>query len=102
MESDGRQYITDTIRFKDFITTWNIKSCPPQYLNFMIMEILNLSKPEIQAMDFIEWNEAVNYATVRVQMLNMTTTKGNDGKNKIHYNQPPGFDHDPNFVSQVN
>ena len=70
----------------------------------MIMDILHLKTPDIQAMDYIEWNEAVNYSATMVRMRSMTTTeKGKGtGNETIHYNQPKDYDYDPKFYSKVN
>lgn len=60
-----------------------------------------MTKPQIEEMEYIEWNEAVNYATTMIRMRSMADTNQSKGGETIHYNQEPGYDHDPNFVSRV-
>lgn len=64
------------------------------------MDVLNMTKLQIDHLDFIEWNEAVNYAVTMLRMRSMTGTE--KSKDTITWDQEPGFDHDPNFVSKVN
>ena len=60
-----------------------------------------MTQHQIDQLDLIQWNEAVNYAVTRLRMQSMVDTTPKPGET-IHYNQPKGFDHDPNFISQVN
>ena len=64
------------------------------------MDVLHMTQPIIDQLDFIQWNEAVNYAVTRIRMMSMTDTEKT--KETITWDQDPGFDHDPLFVSKVN
>jgi hypothetical protein len=69
----------------------------------MMMDILHLSKKQIYEMNYIDYHEAMNYAIVR---FNITKTKEKDKEGKTNsgtyfFPQEPGYDHDPNFVSEI-
>ncbi len=69
----------------------------------MIMDILNLSKPEIDELGLIEYEEAFNYATITYKIRSMASTENKkpEPKGTITFDQPPNFGKDPNFVSDV-
>ena len=71
-----------------------------QYLNFTLMDMLHMTQLQIDQLDFIEWNEAVNYATTMIRMRSMADMSQKPDET-ITWKQDPGFDHDPNFVSKV-
>ena len=60
-----------------------------------------MTQLQIDQLDFIQWNEAVNYATTMLRMRSMADTTQPKGDGIITWKQKPGFDHDPNFVSRV-
>ena len=102
MESDLEQAELDAIRFKDFIIDYkDVSKVSRQYKEFMIMDILNMSKLEIDELGLIEYEEAFNYATITYKIRSMASTKKPEPKGTITFDQPPNFGIDPNFVSNV-
>jgi hypothetical protein len=103
LESDLERAELDAIRFKDFIIDYkDVSKVSIQYQYFMIMDILNLSKPEIDELGIIEYEEAFNYATITYKIRSMASTENKKPKDgNINFDQPPGFGIDPKFVSDV-
>ena len=92
----------DSIRFGDYIKDYNISLLPDQYKELMIMDILSLTKKEIAEMGYIEYNEAVNYATATYKLRSMAISeKKKPSGPTYNFDQPKDFDIDPNFVSNV-
>lgn len=66
-----------------------------------------MSKIEVAELDYIEYNEAFNYAVNTYRMRSMAASKKKGGGNTDDavFDQPDDFDHDPlynpNFVSDV-
>ena len=98
------------MRFADFLKNEPNSKLPETYEDFVLMDILNLSREDIDNMGFIERLNAINYASVTYKMRNMGVPKkkGNTkGKNvsddeTVYFSHPDDFDIDPNFISDVN
>ena len=104
MESEFTNAKIDAIRFNDFIKDFkDISSISPQYQQFMIMDILHMSKFEIDELDLIEYDEAFNYSVNTYRLRTMgTIEKKNSGGDHHTFEQPADFDIDPKFVSNPN
>lgn len=61
-----------------------------------------MSKREIAELNYIEYNEALNYSVITHRMRNMATSEKKNSGDNIPFNQPANFGKDPNFVSKVN
>lgn len=103
LKSDFKQLELDIIGFNDFVKdSKNITKVSPNYQRYIIMDILGLSKSEIEKMDIIEYEEMFNYAATTYKIRSMATTEKPKPKgDEITFDQPPGFGDDPNFVSNV-
>jgi len=102
LESDYNQHKLDAIRFNDFIKKYDVNKLPPQYAEFMMMDILHLTKTQIQQLGLIEYEEAFNYSVITYKLRSMASTKKEPGGNEtITFEQPPDYDIDPNFISDV-
>lgn len=66
------------------------------------MDILGIPKIEIEKMGTVEYEEAFHYAatTYNIRSMGVSNEKTQKG-DVIHFDQPPGFGDDPNFVSNV-
>ncbi|MHA1795341.1 MAG: hypothetical protein ACTSX4_11965 [Candidatus Helarchaeota archaeon] len=66
------------------------------------MDILHLGPKEIEKMDQFDRIRALHYSiiTYKLRMMSMNP-KQNGDKQIVNFNQEPGWDHDPNFISEV-
>lgn len=66
------------------------------------MDILSLSKSEIEKMGIVEYEEAFHYAatTYNIRSMGVSDKKTQKG-DVIHFDQPADFGIDPNFMSNV-
>lgn len=104
MESEFADAKLDAIRFNDFVKEFrDISKISLQYQRFIIMDILHLSKIEIDELGPIEYNEVFNYSVTTYRLRNMGTTEKEKSTGDHHtFEQPDDFDIDPNFFSKVN
>ena len=103
LESDFKQLEIDIIGFNDFVKdNKNIGKISPNYQYYIIMDILHLSKSDIEKMGLIEYEEAFNYSVITYKLRNMASTEKSKPKDgEINFDQPANFGIDPNFVSNV-
>ena len=73
---------------------------PEHYADLMLQDILHLKPIEIEQMGMIEYHEAINYVVTKFRLQNLYPTEKKQ-KNKIYFNQPADYDHDPTFISKV-
>ena len=61
-----------------------------------------MSKSEIAELNYIEYNEALNYSIITHRMRSMAVSEKKPTGDSINFDQPANFGIDPNFVSKVN
>ena len=102
-ESEVKQSNIDAIRFGDYLKDYNVKILPNQYKEFMLMDILHMTKKDIEELEHIEYKEMIDYATTTYKLRSMGTTEKPKPKGDHHtFEQPDDYDIDPKFVSDVN
>jgi len=93
--------------FNDYCKNYRASNLPEDYQKYILMDILNMSQPQIDKLDYFEYHAALHYSIMR---LRLTTVNSADSKGKkrgrnsnpeIVFNQPADYDYDPNFYSEV-
>ena len=102
-ESEVNKSSIDTIRFGDYLKNYKIDLLSDRYKEFMLMDILHMTQKEIDELDQIEYNEAINYATTTYKLRSMGTTEKTNSEGDHHtFEQPDDYDIDPKFISNIN
>lgn len=91
------RWLRDSILFADVLQQKPVL-CPAVYRDFLIMDILGIKRKKIRKLPLYEYLSAFNYSLTAFMIRGMIMNEPE--KKKHFFNQPQGWDIDPNFVSR--